>query len=156
MWLWLAFSLRINPCLTRFPGSCILSAYFDQFSTPLKGEQQMTQPTVTTPGRDKIEQLKISRPDIVIEVTRIADHDTRWDGDDPIGDEFDCFDHEVTAYTIRNGVRIEGTATLGGSWYDLDDHDAHNQACIAEISGYLPQMIDEAIDELDAQLKGGR
>lgn len=110
----------------------------------------------TITGQQKIAALKVSRPDVAIEVTRTRDPHGVWDGDDPIGDEFVCFDHTVTAYTIRNGVQLEGVATMGGSWYDLDDRSDDNRACIAEISGYLSQMIDDALDELDAQLKGGR
>lgn len=104
-------------------------------------------------GRQMIENLKRSRPDVVITVTREEDPYGVWDGDEPLPDgHYVCYDHDVTAAVIRDGCLIEGTASMGGSWYDVTDMDEDNQACLREISGYLPQMIDEALDALDAQL----
>jgi hypothetical protein len=103
-------------------------------------------------GRERIAQLKVERPDVVIEVVRTPDPYSVWDGDEPIGDEFVCYDHDVIAYTIRDGERVEGRNSLGGSWYDPFDKTPENLDCLAEISGYLLQMVDEALEELDGQL----
>lgn len=107
-------------------------------------------------GRERIEALKLSRPDVAIEVIRSYDREAVWDGDEPISDVYECFDHEVKAITIRKGVLIEASAYLGGSWYDLADKSADNLENLAEISGYLPQMIDEALDDLDTLIKDGQ
>lgn len=104
-------------------------------------------------GHQMIAQLKIDRPDVVISIDRTVDRNGVWDGDEPIGDEFICYDHAVYARTIRNGVMIEGVDYLGGSWYDPNDKTPLNIDCLAEISGYLPQMIDEAIENMDRALR---
>lgn len=104
-------------------------------------------------GRQMIEALKKTRPDVVITVTREEDPYGVWDGDEPLPDGYyACYDHTVTATCIMDGQLIEGTAVMGGSWYDVLDMDADNQSCLREISGYLPQMIDEALEELDSLL----
>jgi hypothetical protein len=61
---------------------------------------------------------------------------------------FSCYVYDVIATTIHNGVLVEGRSSLGGSWYREDD----TSECAQEIGGYLPQMIDEALEEMDAQL----
>lgn len=98
-------------------------------------------------GQAKIEALKTARPDISITVHRRQDPSFEWDGNgpDPADDGFIAYDVWVTAMTIRNGVRIEGNAYLGGSYYRPDEP-------IGEINGYLPQMVDEAVADLDAKL----
>lgn len=105
-------------------------------------------------GRHMIEILKVSRPDVAVTVIRTENPHCLWDGDEPIDQNvFTCYDHEVRATTICNGELVSASDYLGGSWYDVDDMNADNQACIAEISGYLPQMIDDALDALDALLR---
>lgn len=103
-------------------------------------------------GRQMIETLKQSRPDVAILVTREPDPNPVWDGDGPhpADDGYVCYDWTVTACTIRAGVLIEGHDYLGGSWYAPDDHTS---PAALEVSGYLPQMIDEALAELDKQLQ---
>src|ERR1700721_1573741 len=98
-------------------------------------------------GQKKIDALKLSRPDVVITVSRERDDNFSWDGDgpDPVNDGYYPYDVDVTARTIRNGEMIEGTASLGGSYYQDEEP-------IGEIHGYLPQKVDEAIEELDKEL----
>ncbi len=97
-------------------------------------------------GRQMIEQLKLSRPDVAITITRFEDP-IPWDGDgpDPSEEGFTCYTFDVTASTILNGEMIEGSASLGSCWYRADD----DSDTAREIGGYLPQMIDEALEELD-------
>lgn len=106
----------------------------------------------TTPGRDKIAALKKTRPDVVITVEREFDTDPVWHGDpkdDPSADlDFVCYEHTVTAMAVHNGTVVKGHAYLGGSWYATDD----KSDTLLEVSGYLPQMVDEALEELDKKL----
>ncbi len=92
-----------------------------------------------------IAALAIARPDIAIVVTRTRDENFQWDGDgpDPAEDGFDAYDVDVKAFSIRNGQLLEGSASLGGSYFREDEPTA-------EIHGYLPQMVEEAVEELDA------
>lgn len=103
--------------------------------------------TTEKTGLETIEELKVSRPDIVVTVTRELDPYFVWDGDGPNPEEdgFSAYTVDVNARTIRNGEIIIGGSSLGGSYY-LDDEP------IGEIHGYLPQMIAEAIEEMDEQL----
>lgn len=99
-------------------------------------------------GKQKINALKLTRPDVCIKVSRTIDRNFRWDGDgrDPVERGMDAYDIDVTAMTIRNGKIVEGHASLGGTYMYPQDK-------IGEISGYLPQMVDEAVEELDANLR---
>ncbi len=99
------------------------------------------------PKQDCIEALRLSRPDIAITVTRELDFNFRWDGDgpDPEDEGFDAYDVDVKAYAIRNGTMYEGSASLGGSYFLPDEPTA-------DIHGYLPQMVEEAVEELNAQV----
>ena len=100
-------------------------------------------------GRELIAALAVSRPNVAITVERTHYPDGVWDGDDPLDfDRFICYGHEVTAMTIRNGQIVTGSAYMGGSWYEPGD----TSDCAPEISGYLHQMVEEAIEELDKAL----
>lgn len=102
-------------------------------------------------GRAKIELLKQTRPELAITVSHEIDPNAVYDGDVTDSIEFCvCYDWTVTATTIHKGELIEASAYLGGSWYLVDDRGESYQ----EVSGYLSQMIDEAIEELDKALKG--
>lgn len=96
---------------------------------------------------EKIRKLAVERPDVAFRVERDLDETFVWDGDgpDPVEDGYYPYDVTVTAFTIRNGEVIEGTSTLGGSYYGYDEE-------IGEVHGYLPQMVDEALAELDKEL----
>lgn len=106
--------------------------------------------TTTMTGKEKIAALKISRPDVAIMVLREQDHYTGWVGDGPHPSEagYVCYEYQVRARTIRNGEIVSGEAYLGGSWWDPDD----TSETAEEIGGYLPQLVERALAELDDEL----
>lgn len=65
------------------------------------------------------------------------------DDEDP--DDWQAWQSEVKATAICNGEEVSGSAYLGGTWEKWDDMPAESNP---EISGYLPQMIIEALEEL--------
>ena len=95
-----------------------------------------------------IETLRASRPDVAITVSRAIDTNFRWDGDgpDPYLDGYDPYDVTVRASTIQAGELIEGESTLGGSYFKRDEP-------FNELHGYLPQMVEEAVEEMDALIE---
>lgn len=97
-----------------------------------------------------IAELVVTRPDIAVSVTRSHDETFRWDGDGPDPEEEGFLPHDVdvTARCIRNGKMYEGTASLGGSYFQPEEFTG-------EIHGYLPQMLEEAVKDLDAALPRG-
>ena len=95
-----------------------------------------------------IETLRLSRPEIAITVSRIIDEYFRWDGEgpDPVKRGYYPYDVDVKATCIINGTVFEGSASLGGSYFKENEP-------INEIHGYLPQMVEEAIEQMDAEAK---
>lgn len=95
-------------------------------------------------GAERIEQLRQTRPDVAIVVTREVDSYFSWDGDgpDPRDEGYSPYDVDVKAVAVRKGKLVEGVASLGGSYF-LPDEDT------GEVHGYLPQLIEEAVRELD-------
>jgi len=99
-----------------------------------------------------LEQTRHFRPDLAITVSWEFDPSFDWDGDmkDPALDpDNPLFPHDVTvtASIIRRGVLIQDSVYLGGCYAPLDGpYDE-------EIDGYLPQLIDDAIQCLDLKLK---
>lgn len=94
-----------------------------------------------------IDRLKIERPEIAIVVKWEEDHDFEWDGDgeDPITDGYYPYNVDITASRIVNGELLEGTASLGGCYSKDGGKDD------PEIGGYLNQLVDDAVAELDKQ-----
>jgi hypothetical protein len=99
-----------------------------------------------------LEKTRHLRPDIAITVSWEFDPSFDWDGDmeDPALDpDNPLFPHDVTvtASIIRRGLLIQDSVYLGGCYappggpYD------------EEVDGYLPQLIDDAIQFLDLKLK---
>ena len=99
------------------------------------------------PTQPCIESLRLARPDVAITVSRSHDSYFSWNGDgpDPRDEGFDPYNVDVVASTIHNGVLIEGRSSLGGSYFREDEP-------IGEIHGYLPQMVEEAVEELDREV----
>lgn len=64
-------------------------------------------------------------------------------GEDP--DDWQAWQSEVRASAIYNGEIVSGSAYLGGTWEKYGDNPAESNP---EISGYEPQMTQEALEEL--------
>lgn len=99
-------------------------------------------------GREMIERLKRERPGVSISVLWEVDDYYTWDGDGPDPIEDGLFPHtvQVTAAAIIDGVMITREAYLGGCYSEWG-----GPRC-PEVHGYLPQMIEEALEELDKAL----
>lgn len=72
-----------------------------------------------------------------------------WDGDgpDPAEDGYVAYDVDVYARAVVDGVLAEGRDSLGGSYTMPDKKDRM-------VSGYLPDMISRAADELAGMTSG--
>lgn len=94
-------------------------------------------------------ELKRIAPSIVFSVSRTEDEDSKWDGDgpDPAEEGFVAYNVEVTAMAIVKGEEIEGVTYLGGSYDKPGEQDP-------DIHGYLPQMLDDALDDMVGTLSG--
>lgn len=66
--------------------------------------------------------------------------------------DWQAWQSEVRASAIVNGETVSGSAYLGGTWEKYGDNPAKSNP---EISGYLPQMIEEALRELRGQMLPG-
>lgn len=90
-----------------------------------------------------LERLRDECPRLAITLHREHDPFYRWDGDgpNPRKSGFKPYDVCVTAQAIMGGVLYEGTNWLGGSYY-------RDNEPLGDVHGYLPQMIDEAVDDL--------
>lgn len=64
-------------------------------------------------------------------------------------DDWQAWQSEVRASAIVEGKTVSGSAHLGGTWEKVWDHPGLSNP---EISGYLPQMIIEALEELLPQV----
>ncbi len=93
------------------------------------------------------ERLKKIAPTVVFSTEWTPDRHFKWDGDgpDPIERGLIAFDVDVTATVIVNGEFKEGKASLGGTYEDPDKKDP-------DISGFLPQMLQESATELLKEL----
>ncbi len=85
-----------------------------------------------------------------ISIETIWSHDEDADGsffadNGQDADDFTAWQSEVKASAIIAGKLVSGSAYLGGTWEKFGDHPAKSNP---EISGYLPQMIEEALGEL--------
>jgi hypothetical protein len=91
-------------------------------------------------------------PSIALSVTWEHDEDARWDFDNPKldPDDFQAWQSTVTAIVI--GKLVEGNAYLGGTWEKYGDDPAKSNP---DISGYLYQMVGEALDNLHANVPVG-
>lgn len=85
-----------------------------------------------------------NRPDVAVQVSRELDSYHSWDGDgpDPRNDGYSPYTVTVKAMTIRNGVLLEGVAYLGACYFLPEEP-------IGDVHGYLPDMLAEALTELD-------
>jgi hypothetical protein len=96
-----------------------------------------------------IEQLRTERPDVTVSVTWEHDPYCAWDGDGPDPEEDGLVAHDVcvSVRAIRRGELVEGTAYLGACFSPLGGPHC------PEVDGYFPQLLEEALQELDEGLK---
>lgn len=89
-------------------------------------------------------------PSIAIETIWSHDEDAEWDIEDPSldPDDFQAWQSEVRASAIVSGKLLSGSAYLGGTWERFGDHPSKSNP---DISGYFPQMLDEALADLANQ-----
>jgi len=90
-------------------------------------------------------------PSIALETIWEHDEDARWDIEDPELDanDYQAWQSEVRATAIIGGNAVTKSAHLCGTWEKFGDHPSKSNP---DISGYLPQMIEEALTELGQQL----
>lgn len=65
--------------------------------------------------------------------------------DESEDDDWQCWQSEIRATTIQNGDEVSGSAYLGGTYEKYGDNPATSNP---EISGYEPQMTEEALEDL--------
>ena len=99
--------------------------------------------------RDELlEDLARRRGDVAIRVLWSPDPDPEpWYPEWGDQGDIECLTVEVRAITLRNGHRVTGSAYLGRCWYPP-------YAPCENIGGYFPQMLEEALEELDEALAG--
>jgi hypothetical protein len=105
----------------------------------------------TFKAADLLARLAQVAPSIAIKTIWGHDTDARWDIEDPTLDpgDFTAWQSEVRASAIANGRHVSGNAYLGGTWERFGDNPAKSNP---EISGYLPQMIQKALQNLRPSL----
>jgi len=92
--------------------------------------------------------VRKTSPSVAFSVSWEYDNDHEWDGE---GEGPLTYGHEphvftVTAKAIQGGRMVEGHSYLGGSYIENGC-----EPC-PMINGYLPQMIDEALADLKAEI----
>lgn len=89
-------------------------------------------------------------PDIAISIAWEEDPNYVWDGDGPDPQEEGYVPHDVFVYAraIIQGALVEGENNLGGVYARPGEKDP-------DISGYFPQMVQEALDELAGSVPAG-
>jgi hypothetical protein len=104
--------------------------------------------------------------ELLAELAKVAPSvsiETVWEHDDDAddsffadngqdADDFTAWQSEVCATAIVAGKAVSGSAYLGGTWEKACDHPAESNP---EISGYLPQMIEEALRNLAKEVPAG-
>lgn len=95
-----------------------------------------------------LRQLNALAPSIAFSTHRDIDRDFPWDGDgpDPLDEGFECYQVTVSAKAIIYGHEITGEDRMGGHYDKPGELDA-------DLGGYLPQMFDEAAEDLAKQIR---
>lgn len=112
----------------------------------------------------KIQDLKIQNQQIARMLKRLApsiactlvyerDPYYTWDGDgpDPSDEGYEPFTVTVVVKTIEGGEEISGLDDLGGNYEKVDSRGRVSHPD-EDIGGYLPQMLDKALEELLEEL----
>ncbi len=106
--------------------------------------------TMKTPA-NLFAALRAAAPSIAIEILWEHDDDIHpdirkdCDFEDADPNDWQAWRSEVCASAIVNGCMETGSAYLGGTWEKAGDNPAVSNP---DISGYLPQMIEEALRKL--------
>lgn len=105
----------------------------------------------TLKAPELLARLAAVAPSVAIETIWEHDADARWDMAPECGDpdEFTAWQSEARASGVIGGAVVSGSDYLGGTWEKYEEHPAKSNP---EISGYLPQMIAEAVKELGKQV----
>ncbi len=109
----------------------------------------------TFKAADLLASLAQVAPSIAIDIIWQHDadlHDITKDCDMPADtdpDDWQAWQSEVRASAIANGRNVSGNDYLGGTWEKYGDHPSRSNP---EISGYLPQMIQAALENLRPSL----
>lgn len=72
-----------------------------------------------------------------------------FEDEDP--DDWQAWQSEIRASAIVDGEEISGSAYLGGTWERAGDLPEYSNP---EISGYEPQMTEEALEDLARLISG--
>lgn len=96
-----------------------------------------------------LDGLKKHAPLIAFSVSWTPDPNFVWDGDgpDPADEGYEAHDVDVFARAVVEGELMEGRDSLGGAYERPGSFDP-------DIHGYLPQMFQEAVDELAKLVSG--
>lgn len=108
----------------------------------------MKTPTQTNTDHDlRLAALAKAAPFIAVETIWSHDDSARWDFEDPSmqEDDYQAWQSEVKVSAIVAGQMVSGSAYLGGTWEKFGDNPRESNP---DISGYFPQMLDEALEEL--------
>lgn len=101
------------------------------------------------PGEQLLRKMKEVAPHIHFSVEFTPDPYFRWDGDgpDPAEEGYQAYDVDFFARAITKGNIVEGQASLGGHYAKPGEFDM-------DVSGYLPQKLEEAAAELRRYVSG--
>lgn len=106
--------------------------------------------TTTETGVELINRLRLSRPDIAIDVKWDYDEHYVWDGDGPEERGLFPFVVTVTAMTIRDGRVIKTHDCIGGCYSPV--HPSLNGPHDPEVHGYLFDLVSVAMADMDKEL----
>jgi len=97
-------------------------------------------------------QLTAIAPLVDVHTLWSRDYDDKWDGpynkdwtEGLNAKDWKCWQSELRASIVKNGELVSGSAYLGGTWEKAGDKPHISNP---EISGYEPQMTEEALEEL--------
>ena len=90
-----------------------------------------------------MKKLREIAPSIHFEAEYSVDVHAKWDGDgpDPIDEGMNAYYVDVFARAVVGGKSLTGQSSLGGVYEFPNKHDP-------DIGGYLPQMLEEAVNDL--------
>jgi hypothetical protein len=104
--------------------------------------------------REVFAGLRKVAPSISFAVSWTEDPHYHWDGDgpDPGYDGFVAYDVDVYARAILGGKMVEGRQSLGGVY----ERPEHYPDYDPDIHGYLVQMLEEALEDLQKGMRGAQ